>query len=85
VPQEGKTMYIKRIKEQIDLAILANGGEYHQKVHCQCDPEVGFVPCEYCAVFNGLNSAKDLISYVEELETKIYKLRKVKITLDSID
>lgn len=38
--------------EDAKLAILANnsGGYEFRKDLCQCDPSVGMVPCQYCAV-----------------------------------
>lgn len=45
---------IENIKEKIDLAFRANGGEEFRQDLCGCDPDVGFVPCEYCAIRDGL-------------------------------
>lgn len=58
----------EKMKEIIELAILANGGENWRKDWCQCDPSVGHTSCEYCAIFNGLNKAKLLLSECERLE-----------------
>lgn len=59
---------IREIEKILDLAILANGGEKHRKEWCQCDSSVGYVPCEYCAIFNGLTQAK---SYFSNLRKRI--------------
>lgn len=44
--------------KQIDLAILANGGEDFRDNFCSCDPSVGYTPCEYCAIRNALLAVK---------------------------
>lgn len=44
--------------EDVELAILANGGPEC----CQCDPEVGHVPCMYCAVADVLRKLKGAIT-----------------------
>ena len=48
------------VKEQIELAILANGGEKWRNDWCECDPDVGASPCRYCAIFNALKIAQGL-------------------------
>lgn len=38
--------------EDVELAIRANnmGGLTFKEDYCQCDPEVGCLPCPYCAI-----------------------------------
>lgn len=43
----------EKVKEKINLAIAANGGTDFRKEWCQCDPSIGAVPCEYCAIRAG--------------------------------
>jgi len=66
----------ERTKEIIKLAILANGGDTHKKDWCKCDPEVGYSPCEYCAIFNGLNEARTLLSSLESKDKEIEGLKE---------
>lgn len=49
------------LEEKIDLAFLAIGGEEWNRKACQCDPEVGAVPCEYCVIHDVLKETKKLI------------------------
>jgi len=56
-----KDLY-QRIRDDLDLAIRANGGPKHRQEWCQCEPEVGHYPCEYCAIFNALDHFKRLLN-----------------------
>lgn len=49
---------------KIDLAFRANGGEEFRPDRCSCEPEVGFVPCEYCAIRDGLLVGKKALESV---------------------
>lgn len=46
---------VKRLpaKADVELALLANNGgsglEFRDD-YCQCDPDVGMSPCQYCAI-----------------------------------
>lgn len=55
----------KKLLERIDLAIKANGGDKWRKEMCQCDPDVGFQPCEYCATYNALIATKTFLIEIE--------------------
>jgi len=46
----------------INTAFKVIGGRKWKKELCGCDEEIGFVPCEYCAMFKALTSAERLIS-----------------------
>lgn len=37
-------------KEDIELALAANGGLDFREDYCHCDPSVGQSPCQYCAI-----------------------------------
>lgn len=72
-------VHMGRVREEgemdkIELAILANGGEKHLKNWCQCDADVGAVLCEYCAIYNGLMYARELLRRVEELDLALQSL-----------
>lgn len=56
-----------RIAEDIDLAILANGGDEFKEEACTCDPAVGMVPCAYCAIFYALKGAKQFVVFYQHL------------------
>ena len=60
--------------DKIELATLANGGEKHRKEWCRCDPDVGAEPCEYCAIFDGLNYARKALAEVKAERDKYKKL-----------
>lgn len=64
----------EKTKERIELAILANGGDVHLKEWCTCDPEVNFF-CQYCAIFNGLNEARILLSSLEKAQGELSELK----------
>ena len=51
----------KDIRKDLDLAIRANGGTSWRKDWCQCEPEVGHYPCEYCAIHRALDHFKQLL------------------------
>ena len=51
----------KRLLEQLSLAIAANGGKEFRKDFCHCDPSVGYVVCEYCAIYHALKYAKEYV------------------------
>lgn len=51
IPEKNK---LKSLRGKVDLAILAHGGKDWRKEWCQCDPSVGMVPCEYCAIYTAL-------------------------------
>ena len=55
---------MNKLLSKIDLAILANGGENWRVDWCRCDPDVGFSPCEYCAVYTALKETKEFISNI---------------------
>lgn len=44
----------------LEMAQLANGGAEHKTEWCQCDPDVGACPCQYCAIHDGLRRAVSL-------------------------
>jgi hypothetical protein len=56
---------------KIELGILANGGDWHHKNWCQCDSSVGYAPCEYCAIFNALNRAREVYQLYMELKETV--------------
>jgi hypothetical protein len=68
---------IEESRKKIELAISANGGDIHRKNWCQCDPTVGYSPCEYCAVFNGLNEGKKLLSALEKERNEADRREKI--------
>lgn len=47
-------------KEIIALGFIANGGRAFRRDICRCDPDVGAVPCEYCATHMALEEAEAL-------------------------
>ena len=63
--------------DKINLAIAALGGEKHRPEACMCDPEVGAVPCPYCAELDGLMAAKyelkELRQRAEKAEAALIK------------
>lgn len=78
--KEPEIVHMGRVREEgemdkIELAILANGGEKHLKNWCQCDADVGAVLCEYCAIYNGLMYARELLEWVEESETQLHEIK----------
>ena len=52
----------KKIRDDLKLAIKANGGIEHRKDWCKCDPEVGHYPCEYCAIYKALDHFRRLLN-----------------------
>lgn len=48
--------------DAIDLAQRANGGVEWKESFCRCDPDVGAVPCEYCAIHFALAIAHKAFS-----------------------
>lgn len=46
----------------LNLAIAANGGPKFNHKHCECDLDVGAVPCRYCAIFSALNDSVKFFS-----------------------
>lgn len=66
---------IENIKNKIDLAFRAIGGEEFREDWCSCDPSVGFSPCEYCAIREGLLIGKKaleaMITYREAIQNCI--------------
>jgi len=59
----------------IDLAIRANGGDRFRHKWCECEPEIGYAPCMYCAIYNGLRAAKEYVQMpINELEYQHYAL-----------
>lgn len=56
-------------KDAIELALLANngGGLDFRKEMCECDPEVGMVPCQYCAIDRLLRKALRTTNHAKSL------------------
>ena len=58
--------------DDIDLALRANNNgeriEWRQDL-CMCDPEVGMVPCPYCAIQNALEKCKRFLSSERRVES----------------
>lgn len=52
----------QKIRDDLDLAIRANGGIEWMENWCQCDPAVGHYPCEYCAIFRALEHFRKLLN-----------------------
>ena len=51
-------------KETLELAYVANACEVdgtRRDDLCECDWEVGNVPCQYCAICDGLDLARRLL------------------------
>jgi hypothetical protein len=50
--------------DDIDLALRANNGGAiaWRRDMCMCDPSVGMVPCQYCAIQNALEKCKRFLS-----------------------
>jgi hypothetical protein len=48
----------KSLLDSVKLAQLANGGTEFNYSWCQCDPDVGAVPCQYCAIYDALSRVK---------------------------
>lgn len=44
---------------ELELALLAVGGEVRDSTLCTCDPSVGAVPCRYCVTRSALRHALD--------------------------
>lgn len=65
---------MKTLIEEIDLAILSHGGEHLRKDFCQCDPAVGFVPCEYCAIYQALIHCRDFLMNIKRNMEKPYTI-----------
>ena len=55
----------EREKADIELGILSIGREWDER-GCQCDPDVGCVPCHYCAEYNAIMAGERLL---EQLAT----------------
>lgn len=58
--------------DRIKMAFAAidnSGSEEPKPEHCQCDPEVGATPCEYCAIVYALRYARTLETKVSDLRT----------------
>ena len=55
----------QRALGDVDLAIRAFGGDTWNQAACRCEPEVGNYPCEYCALHQGLTSARKALSVRE--------------------
>jgi hypothetical protein len=53
------------VLKDIELAMLANGGDEFIEEFCFCDSDVGMVPCQYCAIQRGLKRAKEFIVSLE--------------------
>jgi len=65
---ELETIFKKLPKEEdIRLAMMANGGVEYNEKYCECDPSVGMVPCQYCAIDSVL---RRLLNTVEEMKEK---------------
>lgn len=64
----------------VELAIAANGGEAFKKGWCHCDPSVGLMPCEYCAIRNALLESKRIL--IECFDLKKNEERKEGSELD---
>ena len=54
--------YSEKIRNDLKMAINANGGEKHRNDWCQCDASVGFYPCEYCAIWVALDNFRKLLN-----------------------
>lgn len=61
---------LKKVIDDVELAIKANGGKNWKVNWCQCDPDVGMVPCEYCAIYHGLKNALRYLKEGEKAEIK---------------
>jgi hypothetical protein len=57
-----KSDIYEQIRSDLELAILANGGFEFREDWCRCDPEVGYYPCEYCAIFRALTHFQKLLN-----------------------
>jgi len=62
---------------KIELALLANGGVEWDKNSCECDPEVGQVPCRYCAIHHALTWSNGRLEHLQALEAIAEKLANV--------
>jgi len=57
---------MKTLLEEVNLAIMANGGSEFRNDWCQCDPAVGAVPCEYCATRIALIHCYDFLIKIKK-------------------
>jgi hypothetical protein len=66
--------------DELTTALRANGGETWVQKYCECDHDVGAVPCRYCAIHNALthalerhareNAARDALGFSIKEENK---------------
>ena len=50
-------------------------GEEWRREFCECEPETGNAPCEYCAIHKALTYARQLECQVTERDTDIVTLK----------
>lgn len=43
-------------------AVNSGTGTEWRQDYCQCDPSVGMVPCQYCAIWDCIKLAKRLVA-----------------------
>jgi hypothetical protein len=48
-------------KDDVNLAMLANGGVEFQQDYCNCDSSVGMSPCQYCAIHDVLRRVNNAV------------------------
>ena len=63
----------KQLLKDIDLAMQANNQApdiaFNPK-YCQCDTEVGYCPCTYCAIHDALRRSKEFIQSLSAFSDK---------------
>jgi len=74
--QHKKTRIIE-LHTKISMAMRANGGPNFHEEWCKCDPDVGAVPCHYCAIFDGLNAAAKMQAMLDEMDARVVQLEDV--------
>jgi hypothetical protein len=70
VHPEEETMKLSEIMlrvKDLEMAFRAIGGREFRQERCECDYEVGFVPCEYCAIHKGLTVGSECFSELREI------------------
>ena len=55
--QKNTVPSMKRVIEKLEQAQIANGGRNWKEDWCQCAPDEGAAPCEYCTMWDALNHA----------------------------
>ena len=66
----------ERERKAIELGILSIGREW-SKGNCQCDPDVGMVPCHYCAEHSAILAGERLLIEIRWMMRDLETCRKL--------